>query len=178
MRPTTYLCHAQNGGLIRRTLGAADKPPSLTGRPNSSYANKYINVIKEHCCQLRSRATPQSCSEPVIHSFIQDPSRSILGQTERRERANLLLGFKHIFHPDYCCSILFKKGKKKSISPSSFGCSILMKIQFASLFSFLPPQFMHFHPLKVISDLWVSFPGRMIAVFYGGGERSRAPHQG
>lgn len=31
---------------------------------------------------------------------------------------------------------------------------------------------MHFHPLKVISDLWVSFPGRMITVFYGGGERS------
>ena len=53
-----------------------------------------------------------------------------------------------------------------------------MKIQFGSLFSFFPPQFVHFHPLKVISDLWVSFPGRMIAVFYGGGERSTAPHQG
>lgn len=53
-----------------------------------------------------------------------------------------------------------------------------MKIQFGSLFSFFPPQFVHFHPLKVISDLWVSFPGRVITVFYRGGERSRAPHQG
>lgn len=70
-----------------------------------------------------------------------------------------------------------KREKKNPFPPSSFGCSILMKIQFASLFSFHPPQFGHFHPLKVISDLWVSFPGRMIAVFYGEGERSRAPHQ-
>lgn len=53
-----------------------------------------------------------------------------------------------------------------------------MKIQFGFLFSFFPPQFMCLHPLNVISDLWVSFPERMIAVFYGGGERSRAPHQG
>jgi len=110
----------------------------------------------------------------LIHSepftVLSPPSR------EKRKGQNLLLGFKHIFHPDYCCSILFKK--KKSISPSSFGCSILMKIQFGSLFSFFLPQFLHFHPLKVISDLWVSFPGRMITVFYGGGERSMTPHQG
>lgn len=113
-----------------------------------------------------------------LQSFIHpEPLHGLFLARQREEKGqNLLLGFKHIFHPDYCCSILFKK-KKKSISPSSFGCSILMKIQFASLFSFLPPQFVHFHPLKVISDLWVLFPGRMIAVFYGGGERSRAPHQ-
>ena len=53
-----------------------------------------------------------------------------------------------------------------------------MKIQFGCFFSSSPPQFLHFRPLKVISDLWVSFPERMIAVFYGGGERSLVPHQG
>lgn len=37
---------------------------------------------------------------------------------------------------------------KKSLIPSSFGCPILMKIQFSSFFSLLPPQLVLFSPTQ------------------------------
>lgn len=110
------------------------------------------------------------------HSFTQNPSRSILGETERKEKGKICYLALSTFSIQIIAAQYFSW--KNPFPLSSFGCSILMKIQFGSLLSFFPPQFVHFHPLKVISDLWVSFPGRMITVFYGGGERSSAPHQG
>lgn len=91
--------------------------PLLAGQPAWKLKKIKLNLINEHRCQLHPKATPQSYSEPTItHS-----SRTLHGLFLARQREekgqNLLLGFKHIFHPDYCCSILFKKKEKKNPFP-------------------------------------------------------------
>lgn len=71
--------------------------------------NKYINTRNEHRRQLRTRAAPRSYSEPTITHSPRTLQGLFLARHREEKGQNLLLGFKHIFHPDYCCSILFRE---------------------------------------------------------------------
>lgn len=168
---------AQIVWLILRTLRHADKQPLLTGQPDWKLTKEEVDIINKHSCQLGPRGTHQSYS---VQSLNHPEPFTVYSWPKREERKGKICYLDlSTFFIQIIASQYFSQKKEKKIHfplflwlPDTYENPIWLPL------FFLPSQFMYFHPLKVISDLWVSFPERMIAVFYGGGERSRASHQG